>query len=118
MDKQDKMLELAMGRSEAAQMEMDNAAAQQDQMLTGAVTGALSVMSDIRLKENINKTGVSKSGIPIYTFNYKGESEKWSGTMAQDLIKMGRKDAVTIANNGYYAVYYDVIDVNMELKTK
>jgi len=73
-------------------------------------------MSDIRLKENITKTGVSKSGIPIYTFNYKGEDQLWSGTMAQDLLEMGKNNAVTIMNNGYYGVYYDMIDVNMIAK--
>jgi len=70
-------------------------------------------MSDVRLKENINKTGISKSGIPIYTFNYKGEEQLWSGAMAQDLLSMGRGDAVTISRNGYYAVHYNMIDVDM-----
>ena len=74
------------------------------------------IASDIRLKENINKTGVSESGIPIYTFNYKGEDKLWSGTMAQDLLNIGREDAVTVMDNGYYAVYYDMIDVDMIAK--
>jgi len=115
-DKQDKMLEFANQRKMAADQEIDNMNAQRDQFIAGGVTGVLGYLSDIRLKENITKTGVSKSGIPIYTFNYKNENEVWSGTMAQDLIEMGRKDAVTIADNGYYAVYYDMIDVDMELK--
>ena len=59
------------------------------------------------------RTGTSDSGIPIYTFNYKNNNQSWSGTMAQDLINMGRQDAVTVMNNGYYAVYYDMIDVDM-----
>ena len=115
-DKQDKMLDIAGQRKMAADQEIDNMNAQRDQFIAGGVTGVLGYLSDIRLKENITKTGVSKSGIPIYTFNYKNENEVWSGTMAQDLIEMGRKDAVTIADNGYYAVYYDMIDVDMELK--
>ena len=81
----------------------------------GDILGAVA-MSDIRLKENITKTGVSKSGIPIYTFNYKGEDQLWSGTMAQDLLEMGKNNAVTIMDNGYYGVYYDMIDVNMIAK--
>jgi hypothetical protein len=36
--------------------------------------------------------------------------------MAQDLLNMGREDAVTVMDNGYYAVYYDMIDVNMIAK--
>ena len=72
--------------------------------------------SDIRLKENITRTGVSKSGIPTYTFNYKNDNTLWSGTMAQDLLEMGMGDAVTINENGYYSVYYDMIDVDMVRK--
>ena len=114
MDKQNKMLDFAMQRKEAADTDIDNAEAQTDQFISGAITGLLK--SDIRLKENITKTGVSKSGIPIYTFSYKNDDQVWSGTMAQDLIKIGREDAVTIMGNGYYGVYYDMIDVDMELK--
>jgi len=69
--------------------------------------------SDIRLKENITKTGVSKSGIPTYTFNYKNDNTLWSGTMAQDLLEMGMEDAVKTMDNGYYAVNYNMIDVDM-----
>ena len=69
--------------------------------------------SDIRLKENITKTGVSKSGIPTYTFNYKNDDKLWSGTMAQDLLNMGLNEAVSTMDNGYYAVNYNMIDVDM-----
>jgi hypothetical protein len=72
--------------------------------------------SDVRLKENVTKTGVSKSGIPTYTFNYKNDNQLWSGTMAQDLLNMGREDAVTIMENGYYGVNYNMIDVDMVAK--
>jgi flagellar motor protein MotB len=125
-DKQDKMLGWAMDRKAAADQKIANAEAQMDQFITGAANMGMAAMtggastaftgSDIRLKENINKTGVSKSGIPIYTFNYKGEDKLWSGTMAQDLLNMGREDAVTVMDNGYYAVHYDMIDVDMVVK--
>ena len=69
--------------------------------------------SDVRLKENINRTGVSKSGIPIYTFNYKNDDTLWSGTMAQDLLDMGIDGAVATMDSGYYAVNYNMIDVDM-----
>jgi len=119
LEKQDKMLGFSMDRAAAAQAEIDNAEAQTNQFVTGALGGiGKMALSDIRLKENINKTGVSKSGIPIYTFNYKGDNQLWSGTMAQDLISMDRKDAVTTTSNGYYGVYYDMIDVDMITKTK
>jgi hypothetical protein len=115
-DKQDKMLDIAMQRSAAADQKVDNANAQWDQLATGALTTGLSMLSDIRLKENIYRVGVSRSGIPIYTFSYKNSKDVWSGTMAQDLISMGREDAVVMTDSGYYAVYYDMIDVKMELK--
>ena len=117
LEKQDKMLGFSMDRAAAAQAEIDNAEAQTNQFVTGALGGiGKMALSDIRLKENINKTGVSKSGIPIYTFNYKNDNQLWSGTMAQDLLSMGREDAVTIMGNGYYGVYYDMIDVDMITK--
>ena len=62
--------------------------------------------SDIRLKENIIYIGVSQSGIPIYIFSYIGCAIRYIGTMAQDLLRLGRNDAVSISNDGYYKVYY------------
>jgi len=119
MQKQEKMMDFAMAIKEAADQDIDNAAAQQDQFISGAIQGGVSAfMSDIRLKENISKTGVSKSGIPIYTFSYKNDDQVWSGTMAQDLLEIGRDDAVLLMDNGYYAVDYNAIDVDMELKNK
>ena len=69
--------------------------------------------SDLRLKENIKRTGVSNSGIPVYNFNYKNSNHVWSGTMAQDLLEMGMGHAVNTMDNGYYSVNYDMIDVDM-----
>ena len=75
----------------------------------GDLVGAF---SDERLKENIIKIKHSHSGIPIYQFNYIGDSVTWSGTMAQDLIKMGITEAVG-EKDGYYTVNYNLIDVDM-----
>ena len=71
-------------------------------------------LSDIRLKENINNTGVSPSGIPIYEFNYIGDTNRYSGAMAQDLLKTN-PDAVSMDTSGYYTVNYNNIDVDMHL---
>jgi len=67
------------------------------------------------LKENYEVIGISTSGIPIYVFSYIGEAARYIGTMAQDLLNLGRTDAVTVADNGYYAVDYSVIDIDFEL---
>ena len=110
-EKQNAMLGMAEKRKGYADAARDAARAQGDAMATAVAQSFLG--SDIRLKENITRTGISKSGIPIYTFNYKNDDQLWSGTMAQDLLELGREDAVTTMDNGYYGVYYDVIDVNM-----
>jgi len=111
LQKEVDMLEIAGKRKGYADAAIDSARASGDRMATAVAQFALG--SDIRLKENITRTGISKSGIPIYTFNYKNDDQLWSGTMAQDLLELGREDAVTTMDNGYYGVYYDVIDVNM-----
>ena len=69
-------------------------------------------LSDIRAKEKIQRTGNSPSGIPIYEFNYIGGEARYSGTMAQDLLKMDI-DAVSMHEDGYYRVNYNNIDVDM-----
>mgnify|MGYP003646615552 CR=1 FL=1 len=71
--------------------------------------------SDCRLKENIEKIGLSKSGIPIYKFNYIGDDSKYSGAMAQDLLKMKPNVVRVDEESGYYKVDYNNIDVNMRL---
>ena len=110
---ENKMLEMAGQRKQYADAARDQARAAGDAFISAAVSTMIPGISDIRLKENIVRTGTSSSGIPIYTFNYKNNNQSWSGTMAQDLISLGRQDAVTIMENGYYGVYYDMIDVDM-----
>ena len=56
----------------------------------------------------------SPTGIPIYKFNYIGKSGTYIGTMAQDLLKLGLNKAVVKNPNGYYSVYYNMIDVDMK----
>ena len=72
------------------------------------------MFSDIRLKEKIERTGASPSGIPIYEFNYIGDTNRYSGAMAQDLLEMNI-DAVSMGGDGYYRVNYNNIDVDMHL---
>jgi hypothetical protein len=112
--KENKMLEMAAQRKGYADAARDQARAAGDAFVSAAVSTMIpGIPSDIRLKENITRTGISNSGIPIYTFNYKNDNQLWSGAMAQDLIELGRGDAVTTMDNGYYGVYYDMIDVDM-----
>ena len=69
--------------------------------------------SDIRLKENIIKVGNSPSGINIYEWNYKGNTQRYRGVMAQEILER-HPEAVALQPDGYLSVYYGKIDVNME----
>ena len=69
--------------------------------------------SDIKVKENINKVGTSPQGYGIYEFNYIGDSTRYRGVMAQDVVKK-HPMAVEVMSSGYLGVNYDLIDVNME----
>ena len=93
-----------------------------------AVAGAVSIASqfgwlgsDDRLKYDITRVGTSPSGIPKYTFRYRMDGEhgpKYMGTSAQDLLAMGREDAVgQTEKDGFYAVDYSKLDVDMEVVT-
>ena len=80
-----------------------------------------SAQSDDRLKYDITRVGTSKSGIPKYTFRYRADGNhgpKYVGTSAQDLIAMGREDAVVQKEkDGFYYVDYSKLDVDMEVVT-
>ena len=77
--------------------------------------------SDDRVKFNITRVGTSPSGIPEYTFKYRFDGEHgptYKGTSAQDLLAMGRGDAVVqTEKDGFYSVDYSKLDVNMEVVT-
>ena len=71
--------------------------------------------SDMRFKTNIERIGYSDMNIPIYLFNYKEDlNTTYKGVMAQDLLKLGFNDSVSVGHDGYYRVDYNKIDVNME----
>ena len=79
---------------------------------------AIGMASDDRLKRSYNRVGTSPSGVPVYTFNYIHDGDHgptYMGTSAQDLIKMGRKDAVgQREKDGFYYVDYSKLDVEFE----
>jgi hypothetical protein len=45
-------------------------------------------LSDARAKENIERVGQTDDGLPLYRYNYKGESETRFGPMAQEVDQM------------------------------
>jgi hypothetical protein len=72
------------------------------------------VASDRRLKCDIEFIGQSPKGVPIYYFKYitKPDGPVYQGTIAQDLLELGFKEAVKKdAATGMYLVDYSKIDV-------
>ena len=69
-------------------------------------------LSDINLKKNINLIGKSKSGVNIYSFEYKDNKYGqgvYEGVMAQEVPWASIK-----TNNGYLAVDYSKVDVDFK----
>lgn len=76
----------------------------------GAIGSLASLFSDIRMKENIKYAG-TENGHNIYEFNYIGQPERYTGVMAQEVMKT-RPDAVIHTPEGL-KVNYDAIGVQM-----
>ena len=80
----------------------------------GAVGGIASIFgSDRNIKKNIVPVGASPSGIPLYEFEYKEESDGsvFHGVMAQDIID-SHPEAVHVSGDGTYMVAYSMIDAD------
>ena len=87
-------------------------------MFMGALSTGLSIASlfapsDIRMKEDIEQVGVSPDGHKIYEFNYIGKPTRYRGVMAHEVVKI---DPMAVGiRDGYLAVNYGKIDVDMEV---
>lgn len=68
--------------------------------------------SDIRLKTGVEMVGHAPNGLPLYTFSYIGSQERYRGVMAQDVLKL-YPEAVTTMDNGFLAVRYDMLGLEM-----
>ena len=68
-------------------------------------------LSDVKEKENLAYVGSSPQGHNIWEFNYVGDSKRYRGAMAQEVVKIN-PSAVSI-EDGALAVDYSKIDVNM-----
>lgn len=93
------------------------ATAANESAITGSTIGAIGSMagsammakaiSDRNAKTDIKKVGKTNTGLPIYTFKYKGENKTQMGVMAQDVEKKNPKAVGLI--NGIKAVDYSKI---------
>jgi hypothetical protein len=62
--------------------------------------------SDIRLKTDIRRIGMTQDGVPLYRFRYKADPDRvFTGVMAQDLLS-SRPDVLSIGEDGFYRVDY------------
>lgn len=69
----------------------------------GAMKYGLPLMSDRRSKTDIRRVGETDSGIPIYTFKYKGDPVTHMGVMADEVDD----DMKVMGDDGLFRVYYD-----------
>jgi hypothetical protein len=69
--------------------------------------------SDMRLKTGIERVGVAPNGLPLYNFRYLWSDAVYQGVMAQDVLK-AFPEAVSTLPNGYMAVRYDMLGMEMK----
>lgn len=101
-------------RSQQQQAAAANAAASASKssglmgMFGSAAAAAIPLMmSDKRLKTDIEKVGKTNKGLPIYTYKYKGDNKTQMGVMAQEVEKK-TPSAVKIIG-GFKAVDYNKV---------
>ena len=79
----------------------------------GSLTASC-LISDRRLKTNIEFLSTTGKGLDLYTFQYRDDvqQETYVGVMAQDVMQR-RPDAVNLNDSGYYSVRYDLLGLKM-----
>lgn len=76
-------------------------------------TSTAAAGSDKRLKTDIVALGETADGIKLYSWKYKNDPvTTWVGVMAQDLTET-HPEALVVDANGFYAVRYDLLGVQM-----
>jgi hypothetical protein len=80
----------------------------------GAMGKAAGSGSDIRLKMNIERVGTDeRTQLPIYEFEYKANpGERFRGVMAHE-VEINFPEAVTTRADGYKAVFYERLGMQM-----
>jgi hypothetical protein len=77
------------------------------QIFGGAMQGASSFFSDVRLKENIERIGTADEGYGIYRYNYKGDDTPLIGVLAQEVEQVRPEAVGEVA--GFKTVNYKMI---------
>ena len=80
----------------------------------GDTSGGYAQPSDQRLKRDITPIVVTDSGIQLYSFKYLWSDQVYVGVMAQELLNNPQwKEAVITKQNGFYAVNYSKLGLEM-----
>ena len=106
------LMDMAAGEAAAAGKAVSDASAAQSSAIGGIASSVIGGISDRKAKKNINKIGVSPSGLNVYSFEYKnpifGEG-LFQGVMSDEV------PAEAVFNVGNYeAVNYGMLDVEFK----
>ncbi len=82
------------------------------QRVLGLLKGIIG-LSDVKVKENIVLVG-KKNGYPLYEFNYKGNSQRYRGVLAQDLIHLNPDAVYMNIKTHLLHVNYNTIGFGLE----
>ncbi len=89
-------------------------AASMGKAFPGMGKAMMGIMSDIRLKENIELVGVDEvTGLNLYDFNYKWGGKRFRGVMAHE-VREEYPEAVYTSGAGWLGVYYDRLGLEMK----
>lgn len=69
-------------------------------------------VSDIRLKEDIQRIGTNHLGLGVYRYRYKGLDGVYEGVMAQE-VEVMHPGAIRVLPYGYKAVNYAKLGLEM-----
>ena len=72
------------------------------------LAGGLGIMSDRRLKTDIEKIGEREDGLGVYVYRYLWSPVRFIGVMAQEVLKV-KPEAVIHTPSGYMAVNYGAL---------
>jgi hypothetical protein len=76
--------------------------------LGGLGLKAFTTFSDDRLKENATPLGMSAGGVPVQSYNFKGDPTPRIGVLASDVMQ-NRPDALGPTVGGYHTVNYGAL---------
>ena len=86
------------------------------EMVGGAIGAVGAYYSDMRLKENVSEIGKDAyTGLNLYHFSYINDpdSTMYEGVMAQEVLNF-MPEAVVLTEDGFYAVDYNMLGLEMK----